>query len=505
MMRKFRRIFNICRTLAVTAVAALSLSASAANPDFTVVIDAGHGGHDTGATDNGAREKDINLAVALKLGEKIKKGMKDVKVIYTRDDDTFRTLQERADIANNAKGNLFISIHTNSIDKNNPRRLTVQGSQVYALGLHKDASNMKVAQRENSVITLEKDYKTAYQGFDPNKDESYIIFEMAQKKNLSKSLKFAKDVEKELVSTAGRCDRGVHQAGFWVLWATSMPAVLVELDFICNPSSARFMTSKEGQDKLAKSIFNAVKDFHKKEIRDAPGAGASGKYTSAGSSKAAGGRNRAGGSRSNRTGAAPHPAETPDAVHTAAVTTDGVAVLPKAREEAPRRHQYAAPSKSYASTGRKRRNSKARELSDKAILQVAEIPVSSEAQYIASITAEDEDSTAKSSESENKTVSGQFNKETKQSKTARRGRHTSKVQKFETVYTIQLFASEDMLRTGDSRFHGLSPLSMYKENNTYKYIYGENKNRREIEVIFDSLKKDFPDAKIIESKRNVAD
>lgn len=502
-MHKFRRIFNICRTLAVTAVAVLSLSASAANPDFTVVIDAGHGGHDVGATDNGAREKDINLAVALKLGEKIKKGMKDVKVVYTRDDDTFRTLQERADIANNAKGNLFISIHTNSIDKNNPKRLTVQGSQVYALGLHKDANNMKVAQRENSVMTLEKDYKTTYQGFDPNKDESYIVFEMAQKKNLSKSLKFAGDVEKELVSTAGRANRGVHQAGFWVLWATSMPAVLVELDFICNPSSARYMTSKDGQDKLAESIFNALKSYYKRERRDTAVAHSPESSTTAAVSKGTGSKSRARGSR-NRKETTEQPAKTLSAPTTTAVATEGVAILPEAKEEAPRSHQYAAPSRNYASTARRRRNSKARYLSDKSIIQVDEIPVTSEVQYIASATPSGEETVANSSNSENNTVSNELNKEKKQTKTARKSRHSSKVQKIVTVYTIQLFASKDMLRTGDSRFRGLSPLSMYKENNTYKYLYGENKNRQEIEKIYNKLKEDFPEAKIIESKRNVA-
>ena len=227
--------------------------------DYVVVIDPGHGGKDHGAIDNNAREKDINLAVAKRLGELIEKKLKNTDVVFTREDDTFVSLQGRADIANKAKGNLFISIHTNSVDAKNKNRTTVAGASVYTLGNHKDDANMSIARRENAVIELENGYQQKYSGFDPNKDESYIIFEMAQKQNIAQSNRFAKMVQDNLVKIAGRKDRGVHQAGFWVLWSTSMPSVLVELDFICNPESAKFMTSDEGVDKLAEAIFQAVK------------------------------------------------------------------------------------------------------------------------------------------------------------------------------------------------------------------------------------------------------
>lgn len=229
--------------------------------EFTVVIDAGHGGKDFGAIDNNAKEKDINLEVALRLAELIKKKMKGTEVVMTRDDDTFISLQGRADIANKSKGDLFISIHTNSVDTKNKNRATVAGASVYTLGGNKDDANMEIARRENSVIELENSYEQKYSGFDPNKDESYIIFEMAQKKNLSQSNRFAKMVQDNLVKIAGRKDRGVKQAGFWVLWSTSMPSVLVELDFICNPESAEFLTSKDGVDQLADAIFQAVKVY----------------------------------------------------------------------------------------------------------------------------------------------------------------------------------------------------------------------------------------------------
>ncbi|MDE6537795.1 MAG: N-acetylmuramoyl-L-alanine amidase [Muribaculaceae bacterium] len=239
------------------------LRAAENRKEFVVVIDAGHGGNDVGAVDNGVREKDINLAVAKRLQEDLQRKMKNVKVIMTRSNDNFVTLQGRADIANKNHADLFISIHTNSVDAKNPNRKSVCGTSVYALGLHKDKENLNIAKRENSVIELEKDHAEKYSGFDPTKDESYIIFEMAQKKNLEQSLRFANFAQKQLVNHSGRKDRGVKQAGFWVLWATSMPAVLVELDFICNPNEAKFMGSNEGERKMAEALCNAVVEYYK--------------------------------------------------------------------------------------------------------------------------------------------------------------------------------------------------------------------------------------------------
>lgn len=228
---------------------------------FIVVIDAGHGGKDVGAVGRQKREKDINLAVALKLGDMIESSMNDVKVVYTRKTDKYLTLQERADIANKFKGNLFISIHTNSVSKKNKNRNTIKGASTYTLGLHRSEDNLEVAMRENSVISLETDYEVTYQGFDPNSTESYIIFEISQNAHMEQSVDFASRVQSEFVTTASRVDRGVRQAGFLVLARTSMPAVLVELDFICNPTQETFLGSTTGQTKLAKSIYNAFYDY----------------------------------------------------------------------------------------------------------------------------------------------------------------------------------------------------------------------------------------------------
>ena len=211
--------------------------------DFVLVIDAGHGGHDSGALGAHAKEKNINLGVALKLGKMVKENIPGVKVVYTRKNDTFLTLQERADVANKAGGDLFISIHTNSVDRKSPNRKSVNGASTYTLGLHRTRENLEVAKRENSVILLEKDFSTRYEGFDPNSSESYIIFEFQQDKHMEQSVNFASDIQRQFRSVAGRADKGVRQAGFWVLAKTSMPSVLVELDFICNPKVENFLSS----------------------------------------------------------------------------------------------------------------------------------------------------------------------------------------------------------------------------------------------------------------------
>ena len=230
------------RLLSVFMAFALGLSVLLAK-DFVVVIDAGHGGHDPGSLGSKAKEKNINLGVALKLGRLIENNMQGVKVVYTRKKDVYLTLQERANIANKVQGDLFISIHTNSLDKKSPNRRKVAGASTWTLGLHRSKENLEVAKRENSVIYLENDFSTRYEGFDPNSTESYIIFEFMQYKHMEQSINFASDIQREFVSTAGRVDRGVRQAGFWVLAKTSMPAVLVELDFICNPTQERFLFS----------------------------------------------------------------------------------------------------------------------------------------------------------------------------------------------------------------------------------------------------------------------
>jgi N-acetylmuramoyl-L-alanine amidase len=232
--------------------------------DYVVVIDPGHGGKDYGAIGNLTNEKTINLDVALRV-KKLLADVPGIKVVMTRSTDVFISLQERANIANRNHGDLFMSIHVNSVDKNSKNRTTVHGSSVYTLGLHRTNSNFEVAKRENSVMELEPDFSTKYEGFNPNSTESYIIFELSQNKHLDQSIKFAQLAQSELTSTGSRANRGVFQAGFWVLHATSMPAALVELDFICNPTSETFMNSSSGKDKMATSLANAIKSYFGKK------------------------------------------------------------------------------------------------------------------------------------------------------------------------------------------------------------------------------------------------
>lgn len=245
----------------ITILLSITMNIQAGNGTFVVVIDPGHGGHDIGAPGVKTNEKSINLAVALKLGKLIEQNYSDVKVVYTRKTDKFIELKERANIANKAKADLFISIHANSLDKKNKQRTTISGASTYTLGLDRSDENLEVAKRENSVILLEDDHTTRYEGFDPNSTESYIIFEMMQNKYMANSVEFASYIQKEFKQTAGRKDRGVRQGALLVLRETSMPGVLVELDFICNPTQERFMSSEQGQQKLARSIYNAFKQY----------------------------------------------------------------------------------------------------------------------------------------------------------------------------------------------------------------------------------------------------
>lgn len=243
---------------------------------FTVVIDAGHGGKDPGARGTVINEKEINLSVALKLGDKISASHDDVKVIYTRKTDRFIELDERANIANRNKADLFISIHTNSVKKGS----TARGTETYTLGLARTDENLAVAMRENSAILLEDNYEQKYEGFDPNSSESYIIFEFMQNKHMEQSIGFASEIQKCFVS-AKRADRGVRQAGFLVLRKTSMPSVLVELGYISNRDEEYFMKSSDGQNKLANALFDAFTRY-KKEY-DRKQGGVSGGNSSSGS------------------------------------------------------------------------------------------------------------------------------------------------------------------------------------------------------------------------------
>jgi N-acetylmuramoyl-L-alanine amidase len=226
-----------------------------------VVIDAGHGGKDPGAVGSFSREKDIALAIALKLGNIIKENLKDVEVIYTRDRDVFVPLYERSDIANKNDADLFISIHANSQRSGN----NAFGTETYIMGPHASERNLEIARKENSVILLEENHEERYEGFNPNSPESYILFSLYQNAYLSNSLRLADMIEDQFKNRVRRHSRGVKQAGLLVLWRSTMPSVLVEVGFISNPTEEKFLNNDLNQTYIASAIFRAIRDY-KQEI-----------------------------------------------------------------------------------------------------------------------------------------------------------------------------------------------------------------------------------------------
>ena len=225
----------------------------------TVVIDPGHGGKDSGAIGVGKKtmEKDIVLPISLRLGALIEEHFPDVRVAYTRKDDTFVELRDRSKFANSQNADLFISIHCNSF----PKKRSVCGIETYVLGLHKSEDNLRVAMLENAVITYEDNFESKYEGYDPNSEESYIIFSMLQNAHLDQSLDFASQAQREMLQRTGLADRGVRQAGFWVLVGTSMPSILVEAGFLSNAKDEDYLRTESGRETIAQAIFSAFSNY----------------------------------------------------------------------------------------------------------------------------------------------------------------------------------------------------------------------------------------------------
>ena len=229
---------------------------SASEKTWIIVIDPGHGGKDPGALGSSCREKDITLAIALKAGEYLEKNLKNVNVLYTRKSDVFVELRDRAEFANRNKADLFISIHANWAGAK-----SIRGTETYVMGIAKDEENLEVAMKENEVILREDDFSTKYEGFDPKSAESYIMFASMQNIFHEQSTGLASNVQSQFKNRTGRFDRGVKQAGFWVLYMTTMPSVLIETGFITNADEEKYLASKEGQEFIASAIFRASRDY----------------------------------------------------------------------------------------------------------------------------------------------------------------------------------------------------------------------------------------------------
>ena len=260
-MTKFAEVkkyscYTLIRALLVAAFMILVVADVAAR-QFTLVIDAGHGGHDAGAKGSFSYEKNINLKMALAFGRYVEKNCPDVTVIYTRKTDVFVPLHKRADIANKNRADVFISIHTNAL----PGGRIARGMETYTMGMRRSNEKLSAAQRENAVITYESDYKERYEGYDPNSPESAIMFEFIHDKNMAKSVELAKHVQKSVCSTANRPDKGVKQDVFLVLRETSMPACLIELGFITTPDEERLLNDDASIDNIASGIYNAFAKY----------------------------------------------------------------------------------------------------------------------------------------------------------------------------------------------------------------------------------------------------
>lgn len=260
-MTKFAEVkkyscYTLIRALLVAAFMILAVAGVAAR-QFTLVIDAGHGGHDAGAKGSFSYEKNINLKMALAFGRYVEKNCPDVKVIYTRKTDVFVPLHKRADIANKNRADVFISIHTNAL----PGGRIARGMETYTMGMRRSNEKLSAAQRENAVITYESDYKERYEGYDPNSPESAIMFEFIHDKNMAKSVELAKHVQKSVCSTANRPDKGVKQDVFLVLRETSMPACLIELGFITTPDEERLLNDDASIDNIARGIYSAFAKY----------------------------------------------------------------------------------------------------------------------------------------------------------------------------------------------------------------------------------------------------
>jgi len=285
MVKKIQYFFVLAAAFALAA--GFSFGKDKSNGIKVIVIDPGHGGKDPGCNGVSHKEKDVSLAVALKLGKLIEEHLKDVKVIYTRTTDIFVELEDRAQVANKAKADLFISIHCNAagkpviikdpktgkkriktyknkkgklvpVEKPNPLPF---GTETYVMGIKNEEGKMKVAQRENSAMLLEDDYKEKYQGFDPESEESYIIMSNYTSSYVIQSANLAMKLQEEYTKKAGRIDKGVHRQSIWVLWRTSMPSILTEIGYLTNPLEEQFLASEKGQEYLAKSIFRGLRKY----------------------------------------------------------------------------------------------------------------------------------------------------------------------------------------------------------------------------------------------------
>lgn len=457
--------------------------------NFTLVIDAGHGGHDAGAVGAYSKEKDINLKVALAFGRLVEDNCPDVKVVYTRKTDVFIPLQRRADIANNNKADLFVSVHTNAL----PAGRQAYGSETYTLGMARANANLAVAKRENSVITLESDYKSTYQGFDPNKAESYVIFEFMQDKFMKQSVDLATCIQRQYTS-AGRPNKGVHQAGFLVLRNTSMPSVLTELGFITTPSEEAYLNSQQGVTELSRSIYNgflAYRRMHQRGVNDIP-ANLPLQVAAA-----------------NDVAQQPAKANGNDAPSTKEVAVVPVEAVPTARIAKPNADKNE--EKPVIETRRLSQPKTRPVTAQAAPVRKVEEPATKRTPAVAnkSVATPKQSATPKQNAAAKSTAKDKDTDKAKGKQTATkketpketRGKETKKEQvgaraKQRVTYRIQVGAGKKEIATNDPQFKGLD-VARVKEGALYKYYYGTYHTYAEAQKAQKTVRAKLPAAYIV--------
>lgn len=416
-----------------------ALVLNAADKRFTLVVDAGHGGHDAGAVGNFSKEKNINLNVALAFGRYVEQNCPDVRVIYTRKTDTFVPLHERANIANRNKADLFVSIHTNAL----PGGRTARGLETYTLGMHRAADNLDVAKRENSVILVEKDYKQHYEGFDPNSSESYILFEFLQDRNMAKSVDLARMVQSRTCATANRPDKGVKQAGFLVLRETSMPSCLIELGFITTSDEEQLLNTESGIDNLGRGIYLAFVDYRNKYDRQ-------------------------------------------------------ITVPFQPADEEKKEEQPVAAKKETSKKSRKEK----KQTSQTVIEELANARNADQTVVTRGAEADTKTAEAAPAAAKTQDATPETNRKTSETsrKTSEKISNKSSETDNRPVFKVQILASSRQLAKGNAQFKGEDGADFYVENGLYKYTIGSSTDYNEIYRTRKALLEKFPEAFIIAFK-----
>lgn len=436
---------------------------------FTLVIDAGHGGHDSGAKGSFSYEKNINLSVALAFGKYVERNCPDVRVVYTRKKDVFVPLYERAEIANRNKANLFVSVHTNALPKGRISR----GFETYTLGdgrSHGTKTNLDVAKRENSVIFMEKDYKQHYVGYDPNSAESNIMFEFVQDHNMQQSVEFAKLLQRNVCSMAGRINKGVHQDNFAVLRLTSMPACLIELGFITTPDEEKALNDANMVDRIGRGIYNAFIEYKSKQA-----GGITIPYK-------------------------PLP-ETDNEVEAKNETKN----KPEAKNDTkPEAKNNAKPearknTKSEAKTNVQSEQS-LMALEEDIITFDEKAGKATNNKSVAKPTQEVKQTAAKPTSMAKPIQETKLAQETKPVQETKPASVAQNVEQSAPVFKIQIMTSSRKLKADDAAFKGLKGVDFYSEGNSYKYTYGASANYNEIYRLRKEVVEQFPSCFIIALK-----